>query len=119
MKSVGDNFEHRAARYLQSQGLRVIARNYRCRAGELDLVAVDASCLVFVEVRSRSNPRYASAAASVDLRKRRRLIRAAQSFLQKNPQWAQRPCRFDVVTFQPRQSTPEPLPQWIRSAFTE
>jgi len=118
MKSLGDNYENAAARWLQAQGLTIIARNYSCRAGELDLIARDCSHLVFIEVRARSSPRFASAAASVDRRKRRRLILAAQWFLQQHPQLAQLPCRFDVVAFQPRQSTSGQTPRWIRSAFT-
>ncbi len=116
--SRGDEFEQRAASWLLAQGLEIIARNYRCRCGEIDLIARDTGHLVFVEVRARSNARYASAAASVDLRKQRRLLRAAQLYLQRHPQLAHLPCRFDVIAFEPRQSFPDPRPQWIRGAFT-
>ena len=56
MKSVGDVFEERAALWLQENGLRLLARNFRCRGGEIDIVVLDGECLVFIEVRRRSNP---------------------------------------------------------------
>ena len=118
MKSVGDTFEERAALWLQESGLRLLTRNFRCRGGEIDIVALDGECLVFLEVRRRSNPRFAGAAASVDRRKQRRILRAAQLYLQHHPQWSDRPCRFDVVAFEPPQSAPDSVPLWIRAAFT-
>lgn len=118
MKSVGDGFEERAALWLRESGLRLLARNYRCRGGEIDIVALDGECLVFLEVRRRSNPRFAGAAASVDRRKQQRILRAAQLFLQRHPQWSALPCRFDVVAFEPPQSAPDSAPRWIRAAFT-
>lgn len=115
----GARYEALAARWLQARGLVVIARNFRCRGGEIDLVARDGATVVFVEVRARSNPRYASAAASVDARKRGRLLRAAQCYLQRHPWAAACPCRFDVIAFEPRQSPPDNTgPRWIRAAFT-
>ena len=118
MKSVGDAFEERAALWLQESGLRLLARNFRCRGGEIDIVVLDGECLVFIEVRRRSNPRFAGAAASVGWRKQQRILRAAQLFLQRYPQWSALPCRFDVVAFEPRQSAPDSAPLWIRAAFT-
>ena len=119
MKSLGDQYETRAAAWLQHQGLTIIARYFRCRAGELDLIGLQGSCLVFIEVRARSNARFASAAASVDQRKRQRLVRAAQWFLQRHPRLTHLPCRFDVIAFQPPQSATEQVPIWIQGAFTE
>ena len=118
MKSLGDAFEERAALWLQESGLRLLARNFRSRLGEIDIVALDGECLVFLEVRRRGNPRFAGAAASVDRRKQQRIQRAAQLFLQRHPQWSALPCRFDVVAFEPPQSAPDGAPLWIRAAFT-
>jgi putative endonuclease len=118
VKSVGDAFEERAALWLQESGLHLLARNFRYPGGEVDIVALDGECLVFLEVRRRSNPRFAGAAASVDWRKQQRILRAAQVFLQRHPQWSALPCRFDVVAFEPRQSAPDSAPLWIRAAFT-
>jgi putative endonuclease len=118
MKTLGDNYEQRACDWLAARGWQLLARNYRCKPGEIDIVAIDAGTLVFVEVRARQRGRYASAAASVDKRKQRRLLQAADHFLQCHRHWRQRPCRFDVVTFEPPQSGADIEPHWIRSAFT-
>jgi putative endonuclease len=98
--------------------MRILARNFSARTGEIDIVALDDGQVAFVEVRARNNPRYAGAAASVDRHKQRRLLRTAQCFLQQHPELASLPCRFDVITFEPRQSGAEPRMQWIRGAFT-
>ncbi len=118
MKSLGDTYEQRAAAWLEERGFRLLQRNVRARTGEIDLVAVDGECLVFVEVRARRDPRYESAAGSVDRRKQRRLVQTARWFLQRNPRLAKRPCRFDVVAFEPPKSGPELTIRWIRGAFT-
>lgn len=114
----GDYFERRAAALLENAGLHIIRRNFSRKTGEIDIIARDHHCLVFVEVRARSHGRYAGAAASVDRRKQQRLIRTAQLFLQAYPEWSQIPCRFDVIAFEPRQSeSGANTGNWIRSAF--
>lgn len=118
MNQLGTAYEDRAVAWLQARGWRVLARNVLCRSGELDIVALDTDCLVFIEVRARGNSRYAGAAASVDRRKQLRLVRSAQWFLQRHPHWADFPCRFDLITFEPRQSASSAEPEWIRAAFT-
>ena len=119
MGRLGDDYECRAARWLRDQqGLPLVARNFRGKTGEIDIIARDGEHLVFVEVRARSNPRYASAAASVDRRKQQRLLRTAHLFLRAHPELAALPCRFDVITFDPPQSGTEPGIRWIRGAFT-
>lgn len=119
MQKRGDRFEQRAAQWLVARrGMKLLARNFRCRTGEIDIVALDGEQLVFVEVRARMNPRFASAAASVDQRKQRRLVLSAHNFLQAHPKWANRPARFDVIAFEPPQSGVEPSVRWIRAAFT-
>lgn len=118
MKFLGDNYETRAALWLQEQGLELLTRNFRTKSGEIDLIALHADTLVFIEVRARNNGHYASAAASVDRRKQQRLLRTAQLFLQRHPQWQKMPCRFDVLTFEPPQSGSGQAIRWIRSAIT-
>ena len=76
--------EQLAAQYLQAQGLVILARNLRCKAGELDLVGLDGEVLAVVEVRQRSGARFGGACASVTRSKRRKIIRAAGFF------WARR-----------------------------
>tara|TARA_R110002124_G_scaffold62737_4_gene171349 strand:+ start:5410 stop:5769 length:360 start_codon:yes stop_codon:yes gene_type:complete len=118
MKSLGDEYEERAATLVENSGLRLLARNFRGRTGEIDIVAEDGERLVFIEVRARSNRYFNSAAGSVDRRKQQRIIRTAQIFLQCRPQWATAPCRFDVIAFEPPQSGSQPKIRWIRGAFT-
>jgi len=118
MLARGYGFEERAAQWVQAQGWQILQRNYRCKLGEIDIVAEDKGQLVFIEVRARSNLRFASAAASVDRRKQQRLLRTAALYLRTAGHRQHFPCRFDVIAFDPRQSGPDAEPRWIRSAFT-
>ena len=118
MAHSGSVYESLAAGWLEERGLTITDRNYRCKMGEIDLVALDGPTVVFVEVRARSRSRFASAAASVDQRKRRRLRRAALHYLRRHPLAAAMPCRFDVVAIEPRQSLADADVRWIRAAFT-
>ncbi|WDS35698.1 YraN family protein [Pseudoxanthomonas sp.] len=116
----GDAAEAAARAMLERGGLTFIAANVRFRGGELDLVMLDptargGACLVFVEVRYRASHAFGGGAASVDTAKRRKLIHAAQLFLAQNPQWANSPCRFDVVEAQGDPAKPEI--NWLRDAF--
>lgn len=112
---IGRRAERRAETFLNAQGLLTVARNIRCRHGELDLVMRDRDTLVFVEVRLRSPGRFPNATASVDRRKQGRLLAAASWFLQRSPAFADQMIRFDVVAYDGRglQTTP----RWIRQAF--
>ena len=114
--AVGDRWEKRALEYLDSHGLEKIAGNFRCRLGEIDLIMLDRECLVFVEVRYRRRSRFATAAASVDELKQRKLMRAAAAFLARNPQYSDTPVRFDVVAFDAA-SDDQCTIQWLRDAF--
>ena len=107
----GEEAEELAANFLAGQGLEILARNYRTRLGEVDLVARDGATLVFVEVRLRSWGAFGGAAGSVDGRKQRRIVAAARHYLSRLR--AEPPCRFDVLTIQ----GPQGAPAWIRGAF--
>ena len=109
--------ERVAARYLRAQGAEVLLCNFRCRCGELDIVARCGEELAVVEVRSRVSRAFGGAAASVDGRKRTRLVRAASRLLQVRPQWAQWRIRFDVMTVE-APATARPRIEWIKHAFT-
>ena len=98
-RASGAEYEALAAKHLEAQGLRVVARNVCFRGGELDLVAEHGRTLVFVEVRFRRSAAFGDAGESVEIRKQQRLVRAAELYLARNPAHAQRPCRFDVVAF--------------------
>ena len=95
-KKKGDAAEQAAARFLKKQGLPLIEHNYRCRFGEIDLIARDGPMLIFVEVRCRQSKRFGSAAESVNWRKQQRLIAAASHYL-ATVQGAELRCRFDVI----------------------
>ena len=94
--SLGSEGEEAAARHLASLGYTVLARRFRTRRGEIDLVAQDGDTLVFVEVKSRSAAGFGRPAEAVDARKRSRLRRAAEVYLLRHG-GGDRPCRFDVL----------------------
>lgn len=112
----GQAAEDHALEHLRGQGLRLLARNWRCKGGELDLVMLDADTVVFVEVRYRLHAGFGGALGSIDGRKQKRLTLAANLFLQSEPRWAQKPCRFDVVALQGQGHAGQPL-QWLKNAF--
>ena len=93
----------------------LVNRNYRCRRGEIDLVMRDGDVLVFVEVRRRTSRVFGGGAASIDARKRTRLVAAAEHYLMSHRIGDHRPCRFDVVAIDGpyRHAAIE----WIRDAF--
>jgi putative endonuclease len=111
-KQIGDAGESIAAEYLLAQGLRVLARNFRVKGGEIDLVCRDGASTVFVEVRRRSiNPSadFGGAAASITARKQQRLILAARHWLARHGECA---CRFDCVLIDGDKL------EWMRDAFS-
>jgi putative endonuclease len=113
---LGARAEQLALEYLQGQGLTIVERNYRRRLGEIDLVALDHGVLVIAEVRTRSSAAFGGAAASVDGRKQRRIIRAAAQLLQQNRDYAALPVRFDVLIVTGAASA-TPAVEWLRHAF--
>lgn len=94
----GEAAEDRALHYLLQQGMTLVERNYRCKGGEIDLILRDRDMLVFVEVRKRADGRYGGAAASINAGKQRRLVIAAQTFLQRYR--IPPACRFDVIAIE-------------------
>jgi putative endonuclease len=113
----GAAVEAAAERWLSAQGLVLVARNFRCKLGEIDLIMRDSAQLVFIEVRFRQNQRYGSAVESVTHHKQQRVVRAAQYYMDAHPQWRNRACRFDVLGAS-RTSAEDILEwQWLRDAF--
>jgi putative endonuclease len=109
--------ETAAAEFLQTRQLTILARNYRCRTGELDIVAQTADGVVVIaEVRLRSRCNYGGGAASVDWRKQRKIQRAARHLLVTHPQLARCALRFDVLDLRPQDSGF--AIEWIRHAFS-
>jgi putative endonuclease len=103
--------EQLAAAYLQQQGLTLLASNYHCRFGEIDLIMRDGNEIVFVEVRLRSNTAFGGAAESITPAKRQKLARTADHYLMQR---SATPCRFDAVLLNSLSFTGL---QWIRNAF--
>lgn len=115
-KALGLLGEELALSHLLSQGLKLLIRNYRCKVGEIDLVMLDGSTLVLVEVRYRASSDYGGAAASVTWNKQQRLARAAGHLLMKRSQLKRYPARFDVVAI--TTGAAQPQVDWIKRAFT-
>lgn len=115
-QSSGKAAEALARQHLEQQGLRLLAQNWHCRRGELDLVMLDTDTVVFVEVRYRRHVAWGGAIESVDARKREKLTTAAMHFLQQESRWAKHPCRFDVIAINSNGNSPPQL-NWIQNAF--
>jgi len=97
-KLLGQWGERRCQKYLQKKGMRFLAGNYSCKAGEIDLVMVDNSgAIVFTEVKTRANESFAAAEDAITEKKKNKMIRAARYFM-ANYNLLARPYRFDVVT---------------------
>ncbi len=93
---IGREGEKRATRLLRSRGYRILARNYGCRHGEIDIVAFESGEIVFVEVKARTSEEKGTALEAVTVRKQKKIARVAEQFLiERN--LSDRPCRFDVV----------------------
>ena len=111
----GRQAESIACDWLQQQGLELLIRNYRCRAGELDLVMMDAGMLVIVEIRYRHDPGFTHPLETVTPAKQRRIIRATRHLLQRHPRLCTHPLRFDVLALS------GPIRQarldWVKYAF--
>lgn len=113
---LGDRAEQLAATHISDTGAAIIARNFRSRFGEIDLIIFAAPHLAFVEVRYRGTGARASAADSVTPVKQRRIINTARYFLTRQPQWHETPLRFDVVAIDCVDDS-EPTLHWIQNAF--
>jgi len=119
----GAQKEQQASDWLQAQGFQIIEQNYRCKGGEIDIIALSPACpntqssheptLVFIEIKYRKNNQYGHPSEFVTPQKQRRITQCAQLFLLKNSSLNHLPMRFDVITFEGQQTTPE----WIKNAF--
>ena len=96
---LGRQGEDIACRELRRRGYAILARRFRTRRGEIDIVARDGDVLVFVEVKARSSRGFGGALGAVTPRKQRRVMAMAQRYMAQAG-WSARPCRFDVVTVQ-------------------
>lgn len=110
-RQLGCRCEQAAADYLSRQGMQILERNYRCRSGEIDLIAHDGHYLVFVEVKYRSSSAKGFPAEAVNARKQQRIRQTARHYLYCRHYGADTPCRFDVVCMLAQEI------QWIKNAF--
>ena len=98
-REVGARGERLAADFLEGQGYKILERNFRCREGEIDIVAQHGECLVFVEVRAKKSPDFGAPEESISVFKREKLVSLADAYLQKcddlPPSW-----RIDVVAIE-------------------
>lgn len=94
----GISGEEEAARYLKRKGYRILSRNYRCRLGEIDLVALKRGTLVFCEVKARNDKAFGEPFEAVSQYKQERLRRLAESYLLENRQKRELNYRFDVIS---------------------
>lgn len=116
--AIGQQAEDVALKFLQTKGMRLIARNYRCKLGEIDLVMQDDGALVFIEVRYRKQSDFGDGAESVDFRKQQKIIRSAEHFLQQHRQYSQSPCRIDVISISKQDNTDcQEAINWIPNAI--
>jgi putative endonuclease len=118
-RSAGARYEDIALAHLERAGLVLLARNFSCRYGELDLVMDERDTVVFVEVRYRRGVRgaigFGDGIDSVGASKRAKLVRAAAVFLSTQPRLAHRTCRFDVLAIAGDAATPSL--DWCKNAF--
>jgi putative endonuclease len=105
----GRVWENAAMAYLQRHGLVLVEANFRCKLGEIDLIMREGSTLVFVEVRQRAAGAQVGAAASIGPSKVRRIVRAAQVYLQRCARMP--PCRIDVVAIDGERI------EWLKNAI--
>jgi putative endonuclease len=115
-RAAGEHWESVAAQYLRERGLVIVARGYRCRMGELDIVCMDGDELVVVEVRARSRTAYADALGSIGHAKRSRILNATRHYLMRHPEAYGSAVRFDVVAIDGIGAA-QPTINWVRNAF--
>ena len=102
---LGAQGENIAVRYLQNKGYRIVARNYRTRFGEIDIIAEQGPDLVFVEVKTRASVLFGSPLDSVNVNKQKQLSRVALDYMSRKS-CQNRPVRFDVVAILLKNSAP-------------
>lgn len=115
-RAAGRRWESYAFGHLREHGLVPVARNFHSRFGEIDLVMLDGATLVFIEVRYRGPGANVRAAETVSAAKQRHLVRTAEFFLLRNPQWRNALMRFDVIAIDAT-ADEAPTLAWHRDAF--
>jgi len=115
-KVTGRQGEDLAVAHLEKEGYEILARNYRCRCGEVDIIARENDCIVFVEVKSRRSLRFGDPCEAIDALKRKKLSRTALHYLQSRG-WMNRNARFDALFIRMAPGVEEV--RLVRNAFEE
>lgn len=114
-KHKGQQSENLVAKWLQSQHVVILQQNFHCKGGEIDIIGLDASnTILFIEVKARKNSDFGHPSEFVSKAKQHRIIKCAQVFLQKHPQYQNHAMRFDVISA--LEEMPEP--EWLQNAFS-
>ena len=116
-RACGDHFEAAAGAYLERQGYIIVAKNYRTRFGEIDIIARKGSIMCFVEVKASQTERFGDPIEKITAAKRRTIIRVARQFLAKDDRWRDFDPRFDVITFHRNRLDDEAVIQHFEDAF--
>ncbi len=105
LRKVGSEYEQLAVDYLREKGYRILARNYRIRQSEIDIIAMEDRTVVFVEVKYRNGHRTGYGTEAVTPGKQQRISRAALHYLMEKGLWEKTACRFDVILVENKRVT--------------
>ncbi len=112
---IGHQYESKACRYLQRQGLQLLERNFRSKLGEIDLIMQDGQTIVFIEVKFRGHSHFGTPQETVTYAKQKKVIKTAHIWLMNNHLSVhQTDCRFDVIAINGQQQI-----EWLKAAFYE
>ena len=112
---IGDGNEDLVCKYLTSQGLRIIARNFRCRQGEIDIIARDKEYLCFMEVKFRKNSEFGQPQEAVNISKQRKISKVSRFYLYSKNLSFDTPIRYDVIAVSVNEGIKSV--KWIKNAF--
>ena len=116
-RQTGAYYEQAAGRYLEQLGYEILEYNYRCRSGEIDIIAKDGAYVVFCEVKYRADSRKGDPLEAVDARKQNVIFRCAMYYLAEH-HLNDVPCRFDVIGIQGQDGSEDAKVTYIKNAFT-
>ena len=116
-RQTGAYYEQAAGRYLEQLGYEILEYNYRCRSGEIDIIAKDGAYVVFCEVKYRADSRKGDPLEAVDARKQNVIFRCAMYYLAEH-HLNDVPCRFDVTGIQGQDGSEDAKVTYIKNAFT-
>ena len=108
-RQIGNFYEGAVTEFLKNNGIEIIKRNYYCKLGEIDIIALDGDTLVFIEVKYRKNANYGRATEVISATKQKKIIKTAKYYLMCNN--TDRKIRFDVVGITGNEI------EWIQNAF--